>query len=1038
MLVKAVSGETGRVYEEFYDDLVESYRADPTGTYAIVPTRHVARALCKSLGKIYSTEKAPNIQTIEDFSKTLFSEFNHDQASIGRLEAETILRSMIESEKDQLALFYDVDRMRDEFIPSIYSFITTLMQFKVEYPACLNEFQSEKSYQLSHILRLYRSTMQEKDLMDPPMIVDWATQMFKEEKGPQINKLLILGIDEPNPLELDLLHALCQYSTHSTWYNFAGQDWRPHGNEEREQAGSFDHIVPDEQEAFLSNALDDMRGGHLDRPIFISSFGDPLEEANAIASQISKLIQDGVDPQTICILLPQRTKSAPLFQQVLKDYHITAHISQRGSLAELPIVQTLFDAFEAVRCEYSTESLVRFLRSPYVKLQFQDGDGNEKRLYAHDLRRYATEGGIVKWRDDWEKALFNLAGQKKERKMDPLSTGSDIEKLDQQLGKIRDLSISIPRLIDLLASLEGRKSVKGHVHAVRALISNLRINKHLYHRDDSIRKMEFAGLRGLQSILDSMELFASIYEEGEIELNQFVWRLRGEILSNEISSFDSKDPAIEVLGMREMVTYPMNYTFIAGLVDGDMPDLNVSFPLADEFERSLMSILKPEELLRQERAYFLSALIHAKNGIYLSYHRFDDGSPKIASIFYDRISRNVHHERFPECKTSPSTLWTQKEIGRKIGDLQTKEAIANLETELGVQDIYDAIEIESKHRTGQYHTTYDGVLSSEKDIIAKTTDLHLDKTFSFGMLERYNECPFKYFVRDILHIKPFEDLEEGVSPTVRGSIFHNIARRFYSEWGGKVIPSDSRIAVGRIRQIGEEVLDEKMGSGAIWDAVRIQFLGRGDKPGILAKFIENETRDPLPGFTPMMFEIGTVMPEKGVTMISKPGPVILDVEGGPMSQMKFDCIIDRVDLGEGMKAFILDYKTGRVLPTAKAVSDGEKLQLPLYILALEEMFPDITCVGAGYYAIGSEMGIVPMLADKESKDLMGEIGTKRCVNDHYRQILEDIRKKLGHILSGMMNGEYHPSSTGKGCGTTCDYYTICRFNELRLLSRGGI
>jgi len=927
--------------------------------------------------------------------------------------------------------------MRDEFIPSIYTFITTLLRFKVDYPACLQELQSDKSDQLSYILRRYLSTMQEKNLMDAQMICDWAVRMLKDGVGFPINTLLILGIGEASPLESDLLLALCEHSPCSKWYNFAEHDWSPHGGSEGKHVLHFDHVMPDEEETVLTNSLDDTGGGHLGRPIFMSSFRNPLEEANAVASQISRLIRDGVEPQSICVLLPQRAKSAPLYRQVLKDHSIPAHITVRGSLAELPIVQTIFDAFEVVNSNYCTENIVRLLQSPYVRLRHLGDDVNERNLSAHDVRRYATEGRIMRGKDTWEKGLLELEKEKTQRKDAPNATGSDIEMLDRQLEKIRDLAVSMPQLIELLESLEGKKSIRGHAQALRNLISSLKIGEHLLYEYESIRKLEFSGLREFLSILESMEQIAPLSEEREIDMEQFVWSLRREVLSNEIPSLDSADSTVMVSGLREIALRPMSHTFIVGLVDGDMPDLNVSFPLADDFERSRMSILKSDVMLGQEREYFLSALIHTKSEIYLSYPRSEEDAPKIPSIFYDRISQNIHTEQFPLCESPSSTLNTQKDLGHRIGNLPTIDAVVGLETEFDAQEIYDTIEIERRHRTGPYRTIYDGVLSNEKDIVSKSAEMHLNKTFSYSMLERFNECPFKYLVRDILNIKPFEELEEGVRPTDRGTIFHRVAYLFHSEWKGKVNPADRKVAVDRIRQIGKEEIDAARGRGAVWDAFRIRMLGEGDIPGVLARFIDNEMTDPLPGFTPMMFEIGTVKSGRDAPLAPKSGPILLDIEEGPVSQMKFTFIIDRVDIGEGMKAFILDYKTGRV-PTTTAVSNGDKLQLPLYILALEEMFPDITCVGAGYYSVGSEMEIVPMLADKAAKVLMGDLGKKKCVNDHYHQILEDVRKRLGKILSGMMKGEYHPSMTGNYCEATCDYYTTCRFQELRLLDRGGI
>ena len=73
------------------------------------------------------------------------------------------------------------------------------------------------------------------------------------------------------------------------------------------------------------------------------------------------------------------------------------------------------------------------------------------------------------------------------------------------------------------------------------------------------------------------------------------------------------------------------------------------------------------------------------------------------------------------------------------------------------------------------------------------TDAHHATAYAVSALERYQDCPFKFFASDVLGLE--EDLEDdpALSPRLRGRLIHEIFQRFFEAWdargGGAITPA---------------------------------------------------------------------------------------------------------------------------------------------------------------------------------------------------------------------------------------------------------
>jgi ATP-dependent helicase/DNAse subunit B len=142
--------------------------------------------------------------------------------------------------------------------------------------------------------------------------------------------------------------------------------------------------------------------------------------------------------------------------------------------------------------------------------------------------------------------------------------------------------------------------------------------------------------------------------------------------------------------------------------------------------------------------------------------------------------------------------------------------------------------------------------------------------------------------------------------------------------------------------------------------------------------------------------------------------------------------IDRVDITPEGKFLIYDYKSGREHPRAKDIEAGTALQLPLYLLAFEQITGSHG-IGGGYYKIRREVERNIVLADTSAKDLL--VSRLRPSAD-FTGLIQHSRECAFAYIDGIRYGRFPLPSEEKCPNEYCDFKRICRFNPYRVLETG--
>ena len=238
--------------------------------------------------------------------------------------------------------------------------------------------------------------------------------------------------------------------------------------------------------------------------------------------------------------------------------------------------------------------------------------------------------------------------------------------------------------------------------------------------------------------------------------------------------------------------------------------------------------------------------------------------------------------------------------------------------------------------------------------------VHPKPSYSVTELEKAAECPFRFFLKRGLGVRPVDERERDkdiwLDPLTRGSELHELYaallrrardenRRANKEDGAWLIA----LAQDRLRKLNEEM-----------PAATVEILERESKDFLadVELFLEAESDDSTS--TPIGFEVSFGRPlDDDNEPLARPEAVEIDLGNG--ITFRIAGRIDRIDKVGPASFEVLDYKTGGFWRDnwQGSFSGGRRLQHALYGLAAVELLkaryknPKVT---AGVYYFSSHKG----------------------------------------------------------------------------------
>ncbi len=286
-------------------------------------------------------------------------------------------------------------------------------------------------------------------------------------------------------------------------------------------------------------------------------------------------------------------------------------------------------------------------------------------------------------------------------------------------------------------------------------------------------------------------------------------------------------------------------------------------------------------------------------------------------------------------------------------------------------------------------------------------------SFAVRRLEMYLDCPFKYFAEAVLGLKDESDDDPTEGPRVQGQFLHEVLADFFGAWQASGRGAITAATIETARAAFAETVEKRLASAgraeaALW---RARLLGSAARSGIGEIVLRAEA-----AAAEAVAERLTEHRLDGPCRLRAPGTGAAGEDAAgrgdpPERTVTLRGIADRIDVLEGNRLRIIDYKLGRAPDVRRAV------QLPLYAVHARQQFaasrgtglqPGVA--GAAYLAFGERQPLVPITSRGLSLD----------------QAIEEGQGRALQAIDGIERGSFPRRPAETFICSRCPYATVCR------------
>ena len=766
----------------------------------------------------------------------------------------------------------------------------------------------------------------------------------------------------------------------------------------------------------------------------IISASDVDEELRAVTRRVLQLATDGVAFDRMAILFPP-------VEPYARSLH--AHLTAAGIPHNGPAVSTLADSVAGrmldrlvhlVSSEFARPELVALFASTPIHTP----DGRAVPIDRWD--RISRRAGVVDG-NDWETRVTAHAQDLEDRARDRIEAGvDDGVKLAREAAAARELAAFVA---DLRARLEGLERATGWANRVERVRDALRES---LGGDDAIAAWDDAEQSAFVAVLDVLERTAALDAiEPDPTFVTFAAAITSELRA-PLGRIGRYGHGVACGSIVTGVGLDLDAVVVVGLAEGIFPSVRREDALLAETDRALAvdgELRSRDRAVADLRRAYLAALAAGVSHRVLSFARGDlrttrDRLPsrylldtasqlrgqRVFASDFDALGPADGVDVVASFSAGLNRIAAAATVGEH--DLGALAEYADAGGDVAAHPLTSAPAIAAgiearRARASVNLTRWDGNVS---EVATKVASPATGEIVSATRLETWSECPFRYFLAQVLRI-PVEDEPERLlelSPLDRGTLVHAVLERFVGEELAK--PEAERVPAGVPWPIEPSVarlhaLVAELGA----DAEARGLTGKAVLWGLHREEIESEVVQFLLADNEYRIDDGAVPESVEFPFgFENARPVEITTPNG--SVVRFRGRADRIDRRPDGTRVVLDYKTGRHPKAPVGMENdpvwaGGRLQLPLYAEAARQGL-DAEAVEAAYWYISERGGF--------GRD---EIVLDDATAARFREV-------VGQIVDGIDRGIF-PAAPGEpswfhGTDENCAY---CDFNALCPAERGA-
>jgi len=823
---------------------------------------------------------------------------------ISRMGRLFLIEEVVNELKDNLTYFRQIISIKG-FSQSFLRLIAELKHAKV-YPKDLIELATrvkennlnEKLNDIALIFELYQRRLREEGLVDDidrlKLLSDNMRNGELKTIFPEARTFVVFGFFDFTYSQLDILKSI----------DDSGYQLLVYIPSFFESTTLKIEFISRLKEYFKDMQIEQLSPSPLlkKKEIEILSFRSFMEEAEFAAREIKKLTLSGeVKPDEITVVARSYSGKQNYVIRAFEKLGIPYSMPGANNLRTSTLGRFVLDLLRIKLSDFERGLFIHFLRSPLLSEYFKGIDSYDELISGLDLesRKRRALGGVREWREILE-SLTN--------KEFASSVGGIIDKVDNGFNSnvLEELIEDLGEVIDGLL--------------IYKAVEDLALTSNSYHPAWE----KFSRFLGELLFLSRIRFKKSL---GGVE--DFITLLEDLMSEEGFSSVsESNEGKTQLIGALETIGASFPIVFILDVCEKSFPYPPAKDPIIKNNEREIIASFLGKNSLTVENYHYeaeelLFKLIcnSAQRKLYITYSYLDEKErTKLPSYL---VSDLIKKEKLEVKKISTweslsqtENIYTGDDLARYVFycGAYKKGAIPELLRQKWNPYTWVASGIEAE----ESRLTPSGTYSNFEGIINRKDLLPSFAEFSPTSLEKYGDCPFKYFAWEILGLDQLE-VEDEVSVLDLGIFYHKLLKTYFEliaqEKGGRVDLRDMTdeellYKLNEVLKACDFDNEFKGLSTGIGELVRIRVFEETLPQFILAEARRiREWNDR--GFFPAHFE------ER------------LEFNIG---DLKINGVVDRVDVG-AMGALVIDYKLrssyGRDFFTYKS------LQLPLYLIGFE-------------------------------------------------------------------------------------------------------
>ena len=662
-----------------------------------------------------------------------------------------------------------------------------------------------------------------------------------------------------------------------------------------------------------------------------------------------------------------------------------------------------------IRSDYDTNVLRQMLIEGSIRLRPDNGAGD---LPPLDVAEILRDSGI-----GWGRQRYSLLTAYSERIKGKLA---DLDGCNRQYASLQEkmaLAAQLDSLMQGLLALVPEPDAADGVDFAKFVAAMAVLLRRLARVGD---QMDALALNDLILHLGEIARMASF----GLTLESALDRVAAIVDEFSAGASSPRPGALHLAPYRNLHWTGRPNTFVVGLEANSFPGRRLQDPVLLDSERQSLHQELPLGRDRPKVAMheMLTALSSRRGRVCLSYSSLDvvenrDSLPSSLLLQTFRLLKNNPSLDYSDllrflgspagyCPHGPGqaldeTEWWLEQVlvgGMANGTALVRQCYRNIE---GGQVALSA-------RQSITPTEYDGMVAAAGGEIAESG---CKITLSCSSIEHLAGCPFAYFLKYILHLKPPEEVAydpgQWLEPMERGLLLHELYCNFMKEIVGKQQRVSAAVHKALIYEMADKLIETyKIATPPPGEVVfNREARDIRDSCDVFLAVEESEMTS-----TPVLFEapfgLSRWKPRVGNGTTD---PIRIDF--GPGVSFLLSGQIDRMDrVGEGVYC-IWDYKTGssRGYEGRRYLCKGRQVQHALYAIAAEQILKDRfggkpIVESSGYY--------FPTKRGEGRRSVRQETDRSK------------IAELMGYLFDILKSGAFLATDDREACGY-CDYAEVC-------------